>query len=144
MGTEPKHRKTNDENSVRLPKFYFYFGIFMGMFLSLPIFGEIIRNKYFYLNIGFWAYVVFDSLLFIMALSQIKWRIYPLKDGFIHINTFGKKRVLTYGQIQSIRHWKTGDIAIKIKGKRIPLILDKYIVGWENFVLAYDAWYQTR
>ena len=126
---------------VSLPPFFFYWGIALSIIIVLPIIGKIGTNPQFYFDIGFWLTVALDLALIIMAIAQVHWRIYPNDTDMVHVNIFRMHRTYRYDQIKYIKKLKRlGDTIIKIDGKLLPIVIDKYAFGLEEFIRKYNRY----
>ena len=133
-----KNDKT-EMDYVRLPKFYFYFGIGMSCFLMLPVSIAIVDNI-FLEDPVYWLFSVCIFLSIAMALCQAKWRIYPRLNEFLYVGIMGIKKTYSYDDVKAIVKLKTGDNLIKMKGKLFPFVVDKYAIGWECFIKLYNKY----
>jgi hypothetical protein len=133
---EPLSKKLS---MVTLPKFYLYFAIVVGFIFAIPLTVSFLENEFFHDPV-YWLFLFSEILLTLMAISQNHWPIYIMEETFIYVNTFGKKRTVTYKEILYIKTLKSGDRLIKIENKVFPFIVDKYAVGWDCFIQAYNSY----
>lgn len=58
----------------------------------------------------------------------------------IHFNFLGRKKVIPYTKVKSIREISTGDTLIKIDGKIFPIVIDKYASGLDVLMNSYNRY----
>ena len=125
------------DRCVSLPKLYFYFPLVSNSILAIPLVISFLDHEFFEEPV-YWLFLLFEILCTFMAISQNHWRLWILEEEFIHVNTFGIKRRFAYKDVSYIKTLKTGDKLIKIEHKAIPFVVDKYAIGWDDFIKVYN------
>ncbi len=129
------------KDCVKLPNFYFYFGVVFSLLFMLPIVGLVAGEKFFYKEPLFWLFLCVVVLLILMAITQVNWRLYIGDESFVHRNIFGVRREYRYDEVKYIKPLKRlGDTIIKIDGKLLPIVIDKYAFGLEEFIRKYNRY----
>ena len=135
-----KGDKRRKRDIVCLPKFYLYFGIFFLLFSVLPLLGIWWSEKPLFQDPVAYLFLAVDLLMILLCINQINWRIIPFETEMIHFNFLGRKKVIPYTKVKSIREISTGDTLIKIDGKIFPIVIDKYASGLDVLMNFYNRY----
>lgn len=139
------HRNKQEQKEyVSLPSAYLYIGIAFLIFSVFPFIGTWSGENLIFYDPICCLFLAMDFLMIIMCINQVNWRIYPLETTMIHRNFIGVKKEISYDQIKKIQHLKSGDTLLWIKGKKIPIVIDKYAFGLETLIALYNRYYLKK